>query len=413
MNNKDGGNTNTTDLEALKALQADAHELEYIESLLGRFNVFETIGFDNDEVMHSNFLGFLLDPKRNDGLKDQFIKELLREALASGDETLVPTIFEDLDSMDLGQTHMRREHHYIDILLTNEIHKLAVIIENKTWSTEHSGQLGEYYKIVTYDYPDWDVLGIYLTPHGVAPSRKKDRNRYMPLSYGAICGIVDNILEAEDLTLIPDVKMAMEHYVQMVRRRILGDPEVVRLSQQIYRKHKRAFDLIYKHRPDYRTQIRPIVEELIREHPKLEQEGSSIDTLRFGVTEWDTPSLLVSEGWTSSKRILMFIIHNNPDSLTLHLFMGPGPEATRQRILGMAATRPEVFLVPRSTSGRWLSIFNRPLLTSEAYEDLDDEEREQELRRRWAEFLQSDLPKIAEALKKETWIWESAEATST
>ncbi len=35
------------DLEALQALQADATELECIESLLDHFNVFETIGFVN------------------------------------------------------------------------------------------------------------------------------------------------------------------------------------------------------------------------------------------------------------------------------------------------------------------------------------------------------------------------------
>ena len=58
------------DLEALEALQADASELERIEELLDRFNVFEAIGFVDNEVMHSNFLAFLFDPKRNDGLKD-------------------------------------------------------------------------------------------------------------------------------------------------------------------------------------------------------------------------------------------------------------------------------------------------------------------------------------------------------
>jgi hypothetical protein len=33
------------DLEALKALKADASKLEQIEGLLNRFNVFEAIGF--------------------------------------------------------------------------------------------------------------------------------------------------------------------------------------------------------------------------------------------------------------------------------------------------------------------------------------------------------------------------------
>jgi hypothetical protein len=80
------------DLEALEALQADAQELERIEVLIDRYNVFETIGFVDDEVMHSNFLAFFFDPKRNDGLKDLPIKGLLREALVTARKT--PTVDE-------------------------------------------------------------------------------------------------------------------------------------------------------------------------------------------------------------------------------------------------------------------------------------------------------------------------------
>jgi hypothetical protein len=235
------------DLEALQALQADAAELERIESLLDRFNIFEAIGFDRDELMHSNYLAFLLDPKRNDGLRDLLLREVLRETLASIDWTSPPPAFEgldtvlkNLDSMDLGKTFVRREHQNIDLLLTNATYNLAVIIENKIWSLEQPGQLVKYDKIVRHNYPDWNVLKIYLTPFGATSSHEE----YVPLSYEAVCSIVDRIVDDGDSTLDPGVRMSVEHYVGMVRRRILGDPEVVRLSQQSYQKHKRAFDLL-------------------------------------------------------------------------------------------------------------------------------------------------------------------------
>ncbi len=63
------------DLEALKALQADASELQHLESLANRFNVFEVIGFVNQDLMHSNFLASLLDPRQNHGLGDAFLEE--------------------------------------------------------------------------------------------------------------------------------------------------------------------------------------------------------------------------------------------------------------------------------------------------------------------------------------------------
>ncbi len=40
------------DLDALKALEADAPELERLEDLLDRFNVFEAIGFVDQLAKH-------------------------------------------------------------------------------------------------------------------------------------------------------------------------------------------------------------------------------------------------------------------------------------------------------------------------------------------------------------------------
>jgi PD-(D/E)XK nuclease superfamily len=41
-----------------------------------------------------------------------------------------------------------RERDRIDILLLDEDNDLAIIVENKIWSAEHSGQLGRYYQTV-------------------------------------------------------------------------------------------------------------------------------------------------------------------------------------------------------------------------------------------------------------------------
>jgi len=121
-----------SDLDALVALQADASELERLEGLLGRFNAFEaTVGFDKDEAMHSDLLASLLDPKRTGVLGERLIRELLRETLDAG----LDRVRENLDGMDFGNTLVRREHQFIDVLLTNEDHRLAVIIENKIWAS--------------------------------------------------------------------------------------------------------------------------------------------------------------------------------------------------------------------------------------------------------------------------------------
>ncbi len=191
----------------------------------------------------------------------------------------------------------------------------------------------------------------------------------------------------------------------------MGDPEIVRQCQELYGKHKRALDLIYKYRPDYQAQIRPVVEDLIRQqHPRLRPDASKKDNIKFVGQTWDTRTLRRSREWTESGRMLMFEVHNDSDSLSLHLYLGPGPQEIRLRVLDMARVNPEVFVVPRSLSSKWLPIFSRHLLREEAYADLDEKERNEEIRRRWNQFIEEDLPRIEAALKKETWIWDPVEA---
>ncbi len=134
------------------------------------------------------------------------------------------------------------------------------------------------------------------------------------------------------------------------------------------------------------------------------------DNIKFVSQAWDTTALKVSTEWTPSKRILMFKVHNDFDSLSLHLYVGPGPDETRQGLLEMARINPEVFVAPRNTNARWFSIFSRNLLGQRAYEDLSVREREEEIREQWAAFLGNDLSRIEKALKEEKWIWKPVEA---
>lgn len=170
------------DLEALKALQADVSELQRIENLLDRFNVFETIGFVNQELMHSRFLAFLLDPHQNHAAGNLFLRSFLRKVSESSNRLTSSQPFGSVNDRELDQTTVRTEvpteDGRIDILLLNEAGKWAMIIENKIWSTERSGQLSKYYKFTKEDYPDWQVFAVYLTPFGNIPSHKS----YLPLS---------------------------------------------------------------------------------------------------------------------------------------------------------------------------------------------------------------------------------------
>jgi len=74
------------DLKALEDFSVGNRDLERLEALLDRFNIFEAIGMVSQELSHSKFLTYLLDPRGNHGLGDAFVKRLLQGILmAAGD----------------------------------------------------------------------------------------------------------------------------------------------------------------------------------------------------------------------------------------------------------------------------------------------------------------------------------------
>jgi hypothetical protein len=403
-----GADQNKTDLEALQALQADASELDRVESLLFRFNVFEAIGFVTQELMHSRLLAFLLAPRQNHGLGDLFLKRVLREVLSSTAETPLPDFFENLDQINLDETLVRTEHQHIDSLLTNEDHELAVIVENKVWTSEHSDQLDRYYQQVKKDHPGWQVLGIYLTPYGNRPSHEA----YSPLNYETVCEMLEEILEERGSALNPDVKMAIEHYTEMVRRNIVGGSEVTKLCQQIYQRHKRALDLIYEHRPDPQGAVRDTLIRLIKYTEGLAYLGKSRNEyIYFRPQHWEGSALALGD---DPRGFFRFVFHNysvyHPEELILYLEMSTGDETNRRRLYEMGQKDESLFndLVDPGTD-RNPKLYSRIFLTPELSGELSDRERELEIRERWDEFLEQDLPRIETALKKERWIWKSVE----
>lgn len=58
-------------------------QLERLESLIKKFNLFVALGVVHHEVRHSTFLAYLLDPNQNHGLGSLFLKRFLQAAMAS------------------------------------------------------------------------------------------------------------------------------------------------------------------------------------------------------------------------------------------------------------------------------------------------------------------------------------------
>jgi len=388
------------DRKALEALVVNNADLERLEALLDRFNIFEAVGLVRQEIRHSSFLAFLLDPQASHGLGDAFAKRLLQEAIMSAPDASALVTPIELSLWDLGQMEVRREWQHIDIFLLDERNRLAVIIENKIDTNEHDDQLQRYHEAVKQQYPGYRTIGLYLTPAGDEPSHEN----YLPLGYGLVCEVLDSLAQSRASVSNTDLQVLVTHYTQMLRRHIVGDSEIARLCQQIYYKHKRALDLIYEHRPDLQEEIKSVIEGLIEESSDFEfRTSSGKSKIKFGVRDWYVPAL----HW-----MVWFEVWNYPDSLEIKLFVGPGDEDTRQRLFEIVRRNPEVFRGASKLGSKWSNVFSRLWLKKEMYENSDQADREKEIRKHWIEFLENDLPRIDAALKNERWIWETDEPVS-
>jgi hypothetical protein len=69
------------DRKALEDFAVGNKDLERLAALLDRLNIFEAIGVVRQELRHSDFLAFLLDPRAHHGLADAFIERLLQRAV--------------------------------------------------------------------------------------------------------------------------------------------------------------------------------------------------------------------------------------------------------------------------------------------------------------------------------------------
>ena len=118
--------------EALEAFVLDNEDLARLEERANQFNIFEAVGIVRQEIRHSHFLAWLMNPSQNHGLGDAFLKGFLFKTSVKARERPIETISPlDVDVWDLSGTEVRREWKNIDITLLEEARKFVCVIENK------------------------------------------------------------------------------------------------------------------------------------------------------------------------------------------------------------------------------------------------------------------------------------------
>lgn len=98
------------------------------------------------------------------------------------------------------------------------------------------------------DYPDYKKFYVFLTPDGEEPS---DVENWDVLTYLDVVEILEELVGR--FKLQQDVSLLVNNYIEVIRRDIVEDRQLIEICNKIYNKHRKALDLIYANRIDGKT----------------------------------------------------------------------------------------------------------------------------------------------------------------
>lgn len=379
--------------EYLERFIYDNPELEKLEAVIDQFNIFSSLGIINQEIRHSNFLAWLLDPSETHNLSDYFTNLFLKLALKSGNTKNTDLNIFDIETFDLTDIKVYREWHNIDVLLVDESNQFVCVIENKIDSTEHSEQLSKYRNVMEHHFKNYKKIFIYLTVHG---GIAENEDLYISIKHKEVAGLIETLLDRRKSQMNDDVVLFIQHYSEMLKRYIMEESEVQQLCEALYKKHQKALDLIYKYRPDIYSEVQGILEEIIDENPILVRDHCSRTAIRFIPKSLDFfPK--VGKEWTKTKRILLFEIQNYNERINMNLIIGPTETHghIREMIFNLAKENALFKNAFTQLAAKWSTIHKHSLPKMAEVRSQKSREKQKELlSKAFNQFIENILPSL-------------------
>ena len=394
---------------ALERLEEDGADLERLDGMLALWrdevDVFDALGLHGDEQFHSNLLAWLLDPRGSHGLGDLFLQRFLAGSGAS----------RAIRAADRPSTVVRREkslefhgeYGRLDIWMRNVAANFVCVVENKVWASEGEGQLAWYRKVLARDHDGERVHRVFLTPRGVPPDDPEEQEHWMAMSYTDILRLVEGTMAAAGDAANEDVLALLRQYAVTLRRNIVPEVsnDVHELARRIYRKHKRAIDLIIEHReryePNYVNEGFRMIREAVIQQPVWVEGTINHPYARFVSFDWqEYADQLRLDDWPHS--IMQFNIHVTNRTARLSLFLASSDnDGLRRRIFDGVRDNPDIFncALTEYTDG-FITLHTVGNILDEAdYDNWWDEEAvRSRVASRLDDFARGDFPAINRVL---------------
>lgn len=232
-------------IQLIRELEA----LKQHESYPGGFNIFEAAGMVRQETRHSHFLGFLLDPKKPHGLGARFIKAIVLKVASINARNAISQLsilLNDYDDLIVKPEWTTSESKLrIDLVAWSKNCESVFVIENKVDASAGKTQLADYEEMVSKcgRFDGYKKTYIFLTKNGDEP----DSEHWLQLSYEDIISIILEMLGDNEGSVDAELKTMVRHYIELLRRHIVGDENLKNECSRILAKYRDVMDFVYEH----------------------------------------------------------------------------------------------------------------------------------------------------------------------
>lgn len=240
-------------------------------------NIFSIFKHEGHEDANSNMLAWLLDANEKHGLKDAFIMALIEKLNIDSTAFKTAKVYREYTFTDGDEKDKKARR--IDILIKTA--ENILVIENKIYSSEHTGQLLAYKKHINKVYKGKRITFVKLSPCGDLPSQDISETRradgWKVLSYA---DILSCLLQMQQKTMPLDIRTIISNYIDYLRFSLCVDKEIMDVVK----------DTDVEKREEAKKQLRDDIGEVLPKDKDITThlyEKSGVYYLRFTTPQID------------------------------------------------------------------------------------------------------------------------------
>lgn len=252
----------------------ESNQFKEISEYFKPFNILKIIKREQNEHTHSNFLSYFLNPKESHGLKDLVLKAFIEQLVQKN--VITNKKINSLNDFTNFRIYTESVHN-IDLFLVSDVDNIALVIENKVNSTEHSNQLEKYAKYVEKHFVkdlNYEAEYLYLTLKGETPSEKSSENKkftqlWKPISYDLILKVFQNNDVKKEVSKQKELLFVYDQYIKVLSTSLVENNELKLLITESYLKYKDEIDCIQNLKPNNNKIILDQIEVFLNKYNNI------------------------------------------------------------------------------------------------------------------------------------------------